>query len=117
MKDQAFEVCIVGGLGHVGLPLGITFAERGRRVVLFDIDREAAETIGSGKMPFMEKGAEEILKRVLGKNLFVSTDRSVIRESRFIVVVIGTPVDEHLNPEFTMFKRFFAGRSEERRVG
>jgi UDP-N-acetyl-D-mannosaminuronic acid dehydrogenase len=112
MNKRAYDVCIVGGLGHVGLPLGITFAERGRRVVLFDIDREAAETIGGGKMPFMEKGAEEILKKVLGNNLCVSTDRAVIRESRFIVVVIGTPVDEHLNPEFTMFKRFFAGIME-----
>ena len=104
-----YDICIIGGLGHVGLPLGITFSERGRRVVLFDIDREAAKTIGSGKMPFMERGAEEILKRVLGQNLFISTERSVIPESHFIIVVIGTPVDEHLNPEFTIFKRFFAG--------
>jgi UDP-N-acetyl-D-mannosaminuronic acid dehydrogenase len=109
MKERVFDVCIVGGLGHVGLPLGITFAEKGKQVVLFDIDQKAAESIGGGKMPFMEKGAEEILKRVLGKNLYVSTDRSVIRDSCFIVVVIGTPVDAHLNPEFTMFKRFFAG--------
>jgi UDP-N-acetyl-D-mannosaminuronic acid dehydrogenase len=109
MKEKDFDVCIVGGLGHAGLPLGITFAEKGRRVVLFDIDKKVGETVNGGKMPFMEKGAEEILKRVLGKNLFVSMDRSVIRESRFIVVVIGTPVDKHLNPEVTMFKRFFAG--------
>jgi UDP-N-acetyl-D-mannosaminuronic acid dehydrogenase len=111
-KDRAFDVCIAGGLGHVGLPLGIAFAESGRRVVLFDIDEKAAKTISSGKMPFMERGAEEILKKVLGKTLFISTDRSVVSESRFIVVVIGTPVDEHLNPEFTIFKRFFTGIME-----
>jgi UDP-N-acetyl-D-mannosaminuronic acid dehydrogenase len=105
---KTHDICIVGGLGHVGLPLGITFADRGRRVVLYDIDREAARTIEAGKMPFKEKGAEEILVRVLGKTLTVSGDPAVISDSRFIVVIIGTPVDEHLNPEFTMFKRFFA---------
>lgn len=105
---KTHDICIVGGLGHVGLPLGITFADRGRQVVLYDIDREAARTIEGGKMPFREKGAEEILVRVLGKTLTVSSDPAVISDSRFIVVVIGTPVDEHLNPEFTMFKRFFA---------
>jgi UDP-N-acetyl-D-mannosaminuronic acid dehydrogenase len=107
MKQRAFDVCIIGGLGHVGLPLGITFAERGRRVVLFDIDKEMAETVQSGRMPFMERGAEEILKKVIGWNLSISTERAVIAQSHFIIVVIGTPVDGHLNPEFTVFKRFF----------
>jgi UDP-N-acetyl-D-mannosaminuronic acid dehydrogenase len=107
MTKHTFDVCIIGGLGHVGLPLGITFAERGRRVVLFDIDREAAETVRAGRMPFMERGAEEILKKVMGRNLSISTERAVIAQSHFIIVVIGTPVDGHLNPEFTVFKRFF----------
>ena len=107
MTHYTFDVCIIGGLGHVGLPLGITFAERGRRVVLFDIDHEAAETVRAGRMPFMERDAEEILKKVTGRNLSVSTERAVIAASRFIIVVIGTPVDDHLNPEFTIFKRFF----------
>lgn len=107
ITERSFDVCIIGGLGHVGLPLGITFAERGRRVVLFDIDREAAKTVRGGRMPFMERGAEEILKKVMGQNLSISTERAVIAQSHFIIVVIGTPVDGHLNPEFTVFKRFF----------
>lgn len=76
MKDQAFDVCIVGGLGHVGLPLGITFAERGRRVVLFDIDRKAAETISSGKCPSWKKALRRYSRRSWEK-IFASprTDR------------------------------------------
>ncbi len=107
MKSNIYDVCIVGGLGHVGLPLGISLAKSGKKVVLYDINKEAIDTVSQGKMPFMENGAEEILKEVLEKNLFISSDRQVISNSYFVVIVIGTPVDEHLNPKFTMFKKFF----------
>jgi UDP-N-acetyl-D-mannosaminuronic acid dehydrogenase len=112
MERNLYDVCIVGGLGHVGLPLGISFAEAGKRVVLYDIDKKAIDTVSQGKMPFMEAGAEEALKKVLGKKLFISADRRVISDSYFVIVVIGTPVDEHLNPKFTIFKNFFDGISD-----
>lgn len=108
MKSNIYDVCIIGGLGHVGLPLGISFAQSGKKVVLYDINKEAMETFSQGKMPFIEKGSEEILGNVLEKNLFVSSDRNVISDSYFVVIVIGTPVDEHLNPKFTIFKNFFS---------
>ena len=108
MKNNAYDVCIVGGLGHVGLPLGISLAQSGKKVVLYDINKEAIDIVSQGKMPFMEKGAEEILKEVLEKNLSVSSNLQVISKSCFVVIVIGTPVDEHLNPKFTIFKEFFS---------
>ncbi|MBF0318262.1 MAG: nucleotide sugar dehydrogenase [Nitrospirae bacterium] len=106
---MGYDVCVVGGLGHVGLPLGIMLAKAGKRVVLYDINTKAIDTVSKGKMPFLEAGAEEILNEVLNKNLFVSNDRAVITESHYVVIVIGTPVDEHLNPQFTIFKQFFDG--------
>lgn len=104
---RTFDICIIGGLGHVGLPLGISFAQQGKRVVLFDINREAAKTVEGGRMPFMELCAEEILKEVIGRNLFISAEREVIARSYFLIVVIGTPVDDHLNPRLTLFRRLF----------
>lgn len=106
MNNSKYDVCIVGGCGHVGLPLGIAFANAGKRVVLYDIDQNAIDTISRGRMPFMEEGAEEILQKVLERNLFLSSDIKTISESHFIVIVIGTPIDEHLNPQFTLFKEF-----------
>ncbi len=76
-------------------------------MVLYDINQEAIATVSSGKMPFIESGAEEVLKKVLDRRLFLSSDKLVITKSRFVVIVIGTPVDEHLNPKFTIFKKFF----------
>lgn len=108
MGTHPYDVCIVGGAGHVGLPLGLSMAQAGRRVVLYDIDRKAMDSIASGRMPFMEKDAEGVLRGVLGKNLFLSSEKRSISEGHFVVVIIGTPVDEHLNPKFTMFRDFFS---------
>lgn len=106
-KGSVHDICIVGGLGHVGLPLGIAFAGAGQKVVLYDIDKRAADMVQGGKLPFKEAGGEEALKPVLGKTLFVSNDKGSISGSHFVIIVIGTPVDEHLNPKFTIFKKFF----------
>jgi UDP-N-acetyl-D-mannosaminuronic acid dehydrogenase len=93
------EVVVVGGCGHVGLPLGLAFAERGLQVVLYDVDRAAVEEVALGRMPFEEAGTQAVLERVLGSRLTVTTDPSVVSTAENVVIVIGTPVDEHLNPD------------------
>lgn len=99
MSDQ-FDVVVIGGAGHVGLPLGIAFARSGLSTALYDIDEPALDTIRSGTMPFMEPGAEPLLRHVLAEGLLEPTsDPIVISGAEAIVVVIGTPVDEHLNPD------------------
>lgn len=105
-EKAKYDVCIIGGLGHVGLPLGISLAAAGKRVALYDINKTAIETVSKGEMPFIEHGAEALLKKTLDKTLFLSSDPSAISQSRYVIVVIGTPVDEHLNPKFTIFRKF-----------
>ncbi|MBS3101899.1 nucleotide sugar dehydrogenase [Candidatus Woesearchaeota archaeon] len=103
------KVVIVGGLGHVGLPLGIAFAHKGLKVCLFDTSKEKAEIVKQGKMPFIEYGAEPILKEVLENgNLEVSTDIKSVTYGRFIIIAIGTPVDEYMNPKTRAFLEFFS---------
>jgi UDP-N-acetyl-D-mannosaminuronic acid dehydrogenase len=109
MKEFRYDVCVVGGCGHVGLPLALTFAHKGLNVSVYDINDRAIDTVRSGRMPFLEQGAEPILKQVIGRSLEVANDPSLATQSRFVVVVIGTPVDEHLNPTFHTMRRFFAG--------
>jgi UDP-N-acetyl-D-mannosaminuronic acid dehydrogenase len=93
------RVAIVGGCGHVGLPLGIVLASKaGLQVDLLDIDPRKVGLINAGTMPFMERGADELLRSVLGKSLSATLDPSCIREADAVVTVVGTPVDRHLNP-------------------
>ncbi|GAG12643.1 unnamed protein product, partial [marine sediment metagenome] len=73
---KPFDIVIVGGLGHVGLPLGIVFADKGMNVCLYDLDSEKTELVKRGIMPFMEYGAEPMLKRVI-KNGKLSVSRDM----------------------------------------
>jgi UDP-N-acetyl-D-mannosaminuronic acid dehydrogenase len=96
---ERFDVCIVGGAGHVGLPLGLAFAGKGLRVVLYDVNEASLDTIRRKTMPFVEYGAQEILDRVVDDTLFLSSDIDVLSRARHIIIAIGTPVDEYLNPK------------------
>ena len=97
---MAERMVVVGGCGHVGLPLGLAFADAGLDVTLFDIDTGAVDSVRAGKMPFFERGADEVLTRVLATGrLTVSADPATVATASVVVVVIGTPVDEHLNPD------------------
>ena len=98
---KAKKLVIIGGCGHVGLPLGIVFANCGLNVVLLDIDERKIATVNSGRMPFIEKSAEELLERVIGSRLIATADDACLSEADVAIAVVGTPVDEHLNPMVT----------------
>ena len=108
-KNKKCDVVIIGGLGHVGLPLGIAFAEKGLKVCLYDTDTKNAELVKNGIMPFIEYGADPILKKMIKKKdaLTVSSDIRSVSQARYIIVAIGTPVDEYLNPNVRVFLEFF----------
>jgi UDP-N-acetyl-D-mannosaminuronic acid dehydrogenase len=95
------KIVIIGGCGHVGLPLGIVFANCGMDVVLLDRDKAKIDIVNGGQMPFMETNAQELLEGVVGKKLVATSDASCLQDSDAAIAVLGTPVDEHLNPTVT----------------
>ncbi len=98
--EAAVDVTIVGGCGHVGLPLGIAFADRGLTVRLYDLNADACDTVNRAELPFAEPGAAEILSEVIAAGrLSATTDVSSVARADHVVVVIGTPIDEHHNPD------------------
>lgn len=97
--NATYDICIIGGCGHVGLPLGLAFADRGKRVVLYDTNEKAVEAINGKCMPFLEKGGSEVLSRTVDSGALVATrDGSVVEHTPILIIIIGTPVDKHLNP-------------------
>lgn len=95
-----FDVVVVGGAGHVGLPLAIMLSSRGLKTVIYDISEDAISRVASGEMPFLEPGAEPLLRAALANgNLVATTNPEAISNCENVVFVIGTPVDEHLNPD------------------
>ena len=104
--DEA-DICVVGGAGHVGLPLALVLASKGHRVRIYDVNQEALAKIRDGVMPFAELDAEPLLQRVLSEGrLTFSASADCIAEVATLVVTIGTPIDEFLNPEVRIIKQW-----------
>ena len=100
MAVKVSDICIVGGGGHVGLPLALAFTAVGQRVVIYDLNVTALETIKTGSMPFVEHEAEPLLRSALDKKLLVlSSDPADVSKAHHVIIAIGTPVDEYLNPQ------------------
>jgi len=105
--SSKYDICIIGGLGHVGLPLGIVFASKGLKVCLNDINEEVAKTVQSGELPYVEYGAKPLLKKALANgNLTVSLNPECTSDAKYVIIAIGTPVDEYLNPKTRQFLEF-----------
>jgi len=112
------DVVVVGGCGHVGLPLAIALADRGAQVGIYDLSEAAVEVVNEGELPFAEPGAADVLKRVVAEGrLTASAAAATVATGEHVVVVIGTPVDEHLNPDQQAVPRALAGCAEFLRDG
>lgn len=115
---MGLEVVIVGGAGHVGLPLAIAFARAGMSAGIYDIDARTLECIAAGRMPFREAGAEAALRDALAAGLLdLSADPSIVGRTDVVIVVIGTPVDEFMNPSRTTFDSVVADLAPHLRPG
>jgi len=100
MDDKNFSLAIIGGAGHIGLPLSLAFADVGYNVTIIDINNEALSEIQKGKFPFLEKGGSELLKKILKTDkLNFSNDHRKVKDSDIVILTVGTPIDEHLNPD------------------
>ena len=99
-ESFAHDVVVIGGCGHVGLPLAIALADQGASVLVYDVSKAAVDLVNDAVLPFDEPGAADKLKAaVTSQALRATTDPSVVGEAENVVIVIGTPVDEHLNPD------------------
>src|ERR1017187_8451889 len=98
-RESHYDVVVVGGAGHVGAPLSIVLAKKGFRTLIYDISQNALNTLAKGKLPFLEDGGEPLLKEVLADGkLGFSNNVADIRGIPYLILTIGTPVDEFHNP-------------------
>lgn len=107
-EQSPADICVVGGAGHVGLPLSIVFASKNQRVLIYDLNQNSMDVIRSGQMPFMENGAEPLLREALSKGLLrFTSDAQDVAGVRSLVITIGTPVDEFLSPSLRGITKCF----------
>ena len=102
------NISIIGGAGHVGLPLGLVFANKNFNVSLVDTNKKNLELIKSGQLPFSELGGKKLLEKALKKNRLFLTDKlNYLKYSKFIIVSTGTPINKKFNPQKKKFISFF----------
>jgi len=119
-QESAFshDVVVIGGCGHVGLPLAIALADRGAAVLVYDVDERAVGLVNEAVLPFDEPGADDKHKQAIATGaLRASTDPAIVGQAETVIVVIGTPVDEHLNPDPQAIPRALDGPAQHFRDG
>lgn len=96
-REENFDAIIIGGLGHIGLPLGIFLAQKGLRVALYDINLNLREQVRKGLMPFMEEDADILLPKLINETLFIVDELEAVARSEMVFITIGTPIDQYMN--------------------
>ena len=100
------KIIVVGGCGHIGLPLSVALANAGFNVVAYDINQKNVDYALTGKMPFIEdNGDEQLSKALKSQKLDI---RSILLDDDIgsdFILTLGTPVDEFLNPSFSIFEK------------
>ena len=88
-------ISIIGGAGHVGLPLGLALSSKGNDVILIDNNQKNIKKINNGVMPFVEDGCEKLLKKMIYKKKILATNQlEKVSKCKYIIVCIGTPIND-----------------------
>jgi UDP-N-acetyl-D-mannosaminuronic acid dehydrogenase len=95
----------VVGLGRVGLPLALSFADRGLDVIGVEREQSVLEQVAAGRMPYRETGTQELLERVLASDR-LETTRTVqdAAAADHIVLTLGTPAHVHIEIDMSQIK-------------
>ena len=102
--DKNKNISVIGGAGHVGFPLGLILSSKGYNVFLIDQNRTNINKINSGEPPFMEEKSKPLLKKMIyRKKILATEDLKKVNISKFIIVCIGTPINNKLDPELKNF--------------
>ncbi len=99
------DIAIIGGAGHIGLPLGMLFAAKKKKVILYDKNKINLDKISIGKMPFLERGGDKFLKKYK-KLLFTTQNKEDLKKVKILIVCIGTPI-KNSKPDLEFFFKLF----------
>ncbi|NHJ04811.1 MAG: nucleotide sugar dehydrogenase [Candidatus Heimdallarchaeota archaeon] len=86
------RICVLG-LGYIGLPTALLFANNGYHVIGVDLKSEILKTLSKGKVHFQEKGLQELLDKALERKTF--TVNSETQKADFFIICAPTPLDKH----------------------
>ena len=87
------RICIIGGAGHIGLPLALKFCEKNFHVDIVDKNEHAIKDLKNSILPFYENGGQKLLNYCLkNKKLSFSQSYEQVKKADFIIITVGTPL-------------------------
>ncbi len=89
------------------MPLALFLGSKGVFTYGLDIDQAKVDKLKQGKFPFLENGGQELLGKVIGKSFEPTTDFAKANDADYLILTLGTPVDEFLNPDFSQLEKSF----------
>jgi len=91
--------CVIGA-GRIGLPISVSLANSGQRVVILERDEPRCKMINNSESPFYEEGMQKGIDRAIKNNILTATsDPSRIKDCNIIISAIGTGVSEDGTPD------------------
>ena len=90
MKVPNNDVSVVGGAGHIGLPLSCYIASKGHKVTIVDINEDILDNLRNDNLPFDEVNLEKYWKLAKNNNIKLSSKTKSINNSDFIVITLGS---------------------------
>lgn len=107
------KISIIGGAGHIGLPLAVKLAEKNFKINIIDTHEENLLKISKNQPPFKEIDLKKRLGKVLKKKLLsFSKSLKSIKQSKYVIVCIGTPISDKLKPDSKLFYDLFKNLSK-----
>jgi UDP-N-acetyl-D-glucosamine dehydrogenase len=99
--SKHFSKISVVGLGYVGLPLSLQFAQSDVSVLGLDRDATKVDSINSGKSYLKHFSSENISEQVQAGRFEATTDPARISEVEAILICVPTPLDDHREPDLS----------------
>jgi UDP-N-acetyl-D-glucosamine dehydrogenase len=91
----------VVGLGYVGVPTALSFADQGAEVVGFDVSEARLSAIKDVRIDLLSRDRPRLVRALQEQLLRLTTEPSAIAETELVVVCVPTPIDNHLTPDLT----------------
>lgn len=96
------KICIIGGAGHIGFPLGLYLSSKKNSVYLYDKNQKSCRIINSSKSPHYEENVNEFIKKYR-KYYQAGNNAEYIKNANVIIVCLGTPVNNDSSPRIKQF--------------
>lgn len=98
--SEGTSVVGIYGLGYVGLPLALRFAEAGIKVIGFDIDDSKVQSLNRGRS-YIERLGDDLIVRALNSGFQATTDFARSTEADALIICVPTPLNTHHEPDLS----------------